>query len=186
MEIKKLQKQKGFTLVEIAIVLVIIGLLLGGVLKGQELIQNSKVKSVIADFSNVEAAFWAYRDRTGSYPASVTKTDSAFWYALRDEGFISGVLGTSTTAAGPEHALGGNFTYFPAASGNLIPNKNMLCASDIENTIASNIDTKIDDTLADTGSLRGAVQGTPGTPVSTTLAANYNTTGSYTLCKELQ
>ena len=40
------QKQKGFTLVEIAIVLVIVGLLLGGVLKGQELIKSAKVKAV--------------------------------------------------------------------------------------------------------------------------------------------
>jgi prepilin-type N-terminal cleavage/methylation domain-containing protein len=39
-------KQSGFTLVEIAIVLVIIGLLLGGVLKGQELINSAKVKNM--------------------------------------------------------------------------------------------------------------------------------------------
>ena len=39
-------KQGGFTLVEIAIVLVIIGLLLGGVLKGQELINSAKVKNM--------------------------------------------------------------------------------------------------------------------------------------------
>ena len=38
------KQQSGFTLVEIAIVLVIIGLLLGGVLKGQELINSAKVK----------------------------------------------------------------------------------------------------------------------------------------------
>ena len=39
-------RQSGFTLVEIAIVLVIIGLLLGGVLKGQELITQAKIKNV--------------------------------------------------------------------------------------------------------------------------------------------
>ena len=43
-EFKK--NQNGFTLVEIAIVLVIIGLLVGGVLKGQAMIQNAKVKRV--------------------------------------------------------------------------------------------------------------------------------------------
>ena len=39
-------KQRGFTLVEIAIVLVIIGLLLGGILKGQELITAARVRNL--------------------------------------------------------------------------------------------------------------------------------------------
>jgi prepilin-type N-terminal cleavage/methylation domain-containing protein len=55
--------QSGFTLVEIAIVLVIIGLLLGGVLKGQELIDQSKIKRVVNDFNNVTAAYYTYQDR---------------------------------------------------------------------------------------------------------------------------
>ncbi len=42
-------QQSGFTLVEIAIVLVIIGLLLGGILKGQELINSAKVKNLAND-----------------------------------------------------------------------------------------------------------------------------------------
>jgi len=46
-------QQSGFTLVEIAIVLVIIGLLLGGVLKGQELINSAKVKNYANDFRNI-------------------------------------------------------------------------------------------------------------------------------------
>ncbi len=45
------KQQTGFTLIELAIVLVIIGLLLGGVLKGQELINSAKVKNMVADFS---------------------------------------------------------------------------------------------------------------------------------------
>ncbi|CAN6133542.1 Prokaryotic N-terminal methylation site [Methylophilaceae bacterium] len=43
------KQQLGFTLIELAIVLVIIGLLLGGVLKGQELINSAKVKSMATD-----------------------------------------------------------------------------------------------------------------------------------------
>ncbi len=47
------KQQTGFTLIELAIVLVIIGLLLGGVLKGQELINSAKVKNMATDFKNI-------------------------------------------------------------------------------------------------------------------------------------
>ena len=60
--------QKGFTLVEIAIVLVIIGLLLGGILKGQEMITQAKIKNVIADFSGISAAYYGYQDRYRAIP----------------------------------------------------------------------------------------------------------------------
>lgn len=56
-------KQSGFTLVEIAIVLVIIGLLLGSVLKGQELINNAKAKNLANDFRSYSTAIYAYQDR---------------------------------------------------------------------------------------------------------------------------
>src|SRR5512143_3443451 len=57
------QKQSGFTLIEIAIVLVIIGLLLGGVLKGQELINSAKVKNLASDFKNVPIFIYGYQDK---------------------------------------------------------------------------------------------------------------------------
>lgn len=56
-------KQSGFTLIEIAIVLVIIGLLLGGVLKGQELIQNARVRNIIAQQDGIKAAYFGFQDR---------------------------------------------------------------------------------------------------------------------------
>jgi prepilin-type N-terminal cleavage/methylation domain-containing protein len=61
-------QQKGFTLVEIAIVLVIIGLLLGGILKGQEMITQAKIKNIISDFSGISAAFHGYQDRYRALP----------------------------------------------------------------------------------------------------------------------
>ena len=53
---------------EIAIVLVIIGLLLGGILKGQEMITQAKIKNVVADFSGVSAAYYGYQDRYRAIP----------------------------------------------------------------------------------------------------------------------
>ena len=55
--------QSGFTLIEIAIVLVIIGILIVGVLQGQEMIENSKTKSVVRDMQGVAAAYNSYIDR---------------------------------------------------------------------------------------------------------------------------
>ena len=62
------RKQVGFTLVEIAIVLVIIGLLLGGVLKGQELINSAKVKNFATDFRNIPLFIYGYQDKFKSLP----------------------------------------------------------------------------------------------------------------------
>jgi prepilin-type N-terminal cleavage/methylation domain-containing protein len=112
------EKNKGFTLVEIAIVLVIIGLLLGGILKGQEMITQAKIKNVIADFSGISAAYYGYQDRYRAIPGddpnadtrwsgathgdgngqvagkynSATATDESrlWWDHLRRAGFVSG------------------------------------------------------------------------------------------------
>lgn len=60
--------QRGFTLVEIAIVLVIIGLLLGGVLKGQELINSAKVKNLANDFRTIPVFIYGYQDKFKRLP----------------------------------------------------------------------------------------------------------------------
>jgi len=68
MQYRNKARQAGFTLVEIAIVLVIIGLLLGGVLKGQEMIENARTKSVVNDMKAIQAAFNGYIDRYRAMP----------------------------------------------------------------------------------------------------------------------
>jgi prepilin-type N-terminal cleavage/methylation domain-containing protein len=65
---KRNSTEGGFTLVEIAIVLVIIGLLLGGILKGQEMITQARIKNVINDFNGVVTAITSYQDRYRALP----------------------------------------------------------------------------------------------------------------------
>ena len=67
--------QSGFTLIEIAIVLVIIGLLLGGVLKGQELINSARVKNLALDFKNVPVLIYGYQDKFKSLPGDDSTAD---------------------------------------------------------------------------------------------------------------
>jgi prepilin-type N-terminal cleavage/methylation domain-containing protein len=95
--------QKGFTLVEIAIVLVIIGLLLGGILKGQEMITQAKIKNVLADFSGISAAYHGYQDRyraiPGDDPNAATRwTTPTVAVAGNGNGVVTGKY-NSTTAA---------------------------------------------------------------------------------------
>ena len=67
----KLRSEKGFTLVELAIVMIIIGLLIGGVLKGQELIENAKVTATISQVKGFQAALNTFRDTYGATPGDM-------------------------------------------------------------------------------------------------------------------
>jgi prepilin-type N-terminal cleavage/methylation domain-containing protein len=67
---------RGFTLIEIAIVLVIIGLLLGGVLKGQELITGARVRNLISQQDGIKAAFFGFQDRYRALPGDYAAADS--------------------------------------------------------------------------------------------------------------
>jgi prepilin-type N-terminal cleavage/methylation domain-containing protein len=98
-------QQSGFTLVEIAIVLVIVGLLLGGVLKGQELINSAKAKSYASDFRVIQTALYGFQDRfkgiPGDLAGAATKigalaTPGALPAATVGNGQINGVWDTVT------------------------------------------------------------------------------------------
>lgn len=69
-------KQRGFTLIEIAIVLVIIGLLLGGVLKGQELITSARVRNLISQQDGIKAAFFGFQDRFRALPGDFAQAST--------------------------------------------------------------------------------------------------------------
>lgn len=71
-----MKKQLGFSLIELAIVLVIAGLLLAGVMRGQELIANAKVKSLASDFRNIPTYFYGYQDRFRTLPGDDRSADT--------------------------------------------------------------------------------------------------------------
>jgi prepilin-type N-terminal cleavage/methylation domain-containing protein len=66
------QSEQGFTLVELAIVMVIIGLLIGGILKGQELIANAKISATVSQLKGLDAALNTFQDKYNAIPGDMT------------------------------------------------------------------------------------------------------------------
>ncbi len=60
--------QAGFTLIELAIVLVIIGIIIGAVLKGQDLVENARHKRLASEIKQWETLIWTYLDREKRFP----------------------------------------------------------------------------------------------------------------------
>jgi prepilin-type N-terminal cleavage/methylation domain-containing protein len=94
---QKLNTQKGFTLVELAIVMTIIGLLIGGILKGQELMTNARVTATVAQVQGFDAAITTFRDKYASTPGDMLNA------ATRIPG-CNGVAACQAVAAGPAPA----------------------------------------------------------------------------------
>jgi prepilin-type N-terminal cleavage/methylation domain-containing protein len=130
---------RGFTLVEIAIVLVIIGLLIGGVLRGQELLNSARANAVNSQQTAVKTAYFGFVDRYKAQPGDLTAAQAllinsstapasasgdgnvlladspAFFNNLAQAGFISCSVcsDTSILTAGASGAVA---TYTPPAA----------------------------------------------------------------------
>ena len=121
------KKQGGFTLIEIAIVLVIIGLLLGGVLKGQELINTARVRALNNSVDGITAAWFSFQDRYRAFPGDYLDAKSTVnlpgalaggdgnglvdnedergrvWTHLEAAGYITGGYSGAAVVAGSEY-----------------------------------------------------------------------------------
>ena len=105
----KNNQNKGFSLIELSIVLIIIGLLVAGVTGGASLIKSAELRAVMSDLRNYQTAINAYYTATGDLPASTGSTEMDFanscsaWAALSNEGIIDATL-TSFTGESGEYA----------------------------------------------------------------------------------
>lgn len=201
-------QQGGFTLVEIAIVLVIIGLLLGGVLKGQELINQAKIKNVSNDLNGLTVAIYGYQDRyrrlpgddpgqsrwsvggtaltngdgnnvlSGTY-SSTTDTDETRKFWLNLR--LSGFIAgdTSSIANGSTQPINAAGGVLGVSSGGLGLTGTIVCSGSLPAKIAQALDSQMDDGNATTGSVRALLETSPPTTLTTNApTVNYVDNGS--------
>jgi len=192
------RNERGFTLVEIAIVMVIIGLLLGGVLKGQEMVNNARIKRVEDDINSTSAAFLTYQDRYQQLPGDDNGANARFGTVANGNanGVIAGNFDTAT--AGQESRL--VWAHLRAAnlvtgSGDVQPKNpfggltgvedsiyglagDVVCLSGIPGDAAQTVDTQIDDGNPNSGTVQAGT-------THNAVAASYVATSSYDVCSRI-
>lgn len=99
------REEKGFTLVELAVVMIIIGLLIGGILKGQEMIANAQITSTVAQAKAMDAATSTFRDQYDALPGDMRNATTRLVGCAapcvdgNGDGRLGGVVGAVPTAA---------------------------------------------------------------------------------------
>ncbi len=103
--------QSGFTLIEMSIVLVIIGLIIGGILKGQEIIESSRQKNVITQIDAVRSAVNTFADKYNALPGDYGSASTRIQAGLGNGG-DDGIIGAITTPLVVANASGERVDFF--------------------------------------------------------------------------
>lgn len=168
----KLRNNQGFTLIEMAIVLVIIGIIIGAVVKGQDLVNNAQAKQISSAVNGWRNLAYAYMDRNGRFPGDISRNgvvgDVAGTEQVAAGTSIAEIVGTMQNAPTNPVAIGSMsfWVYFgnvPATVGTrnaLVICKNAACNATFSNDeleIIKALDTSMDGNAdAGLGQVRGA------------------------------
>lgn len=127
MTLSELQQRKsegGFTLVELAIVMIIIGLLIGGILKGQELIANAQLTATVAQVKGLDGALSTFRDKYSALPGDIRNPQQRLRDCTaapcNDPGDGNGRIDTPALGGAPLIASEGLTAYVHMAAADLI------------------------------------------------------------------
>ena len=77
--------RQGFSLLELSIVLVIIGLITGGIMAGRSMVRAAELRSVMSDMSKYKSAVYTFREKYNALPGDM-KNATSYWGALADGG----------------------------------------------------------------------------------------------------
>jgi len=157
------QNRNGYTLIEMAMVLLIAGIALGAIFQGRELVENAKTKKIINDFENITQAYHAYIKRTGHPPGisrfagkRIMKEEigSRFFVDLFEEGFLPSLEPEEYSASVTLKHVYGDIWMISSSASRFFPfNVPQLCAKGLPLFVAGAIDSKLDDGVAKTGSV---------------------------------
>jgi len=173
-------KSRGFTLVELSIVLVIIGLIVGGALTGKQIIKNAQITNAINAIQSYEAQFQSYVQNYGAIPGDDDKAKDRFeniffavassngtldgsfdsqsdedetrlaWADLRGAGLVKG---SGSDASQPINPFGGIYGFQHGAfSDSLSFTSPVICMNNVPGDAAGAIDARLDDGDINAGS----------------------------------
>ena len=90
----------GFSLVEVAIGLLVVGLLAGTVLKGYQLISQARLKNVVSQISSYRLALSTFREKKEAYPGDWSRATNVFGAQTRNGNGNGNVDGLGLNAMG--------------------------------------------------------------------------------------
>ena len=102
------ERQDGLSLIEIALVLLVMALAMVGIVKGQELIHNSRVHNTIAAQAGFKGAILAFQDRYRQFPGDYTEAVTNVQYVQHNgngDGRIEAIATVSTPNGVPEENI---------------------------------------------------------------------------------
>jgi prepilin-type N-terminal cleavage/methylation domain-containing protein len=174
----RLRNRKGFSLIELAIVLVIIGIIIAAILKGQDLLFNSRTKQFVTTANAWKVAAYAFMDRNNRFPGDEGKNGNIADESTAEQG--AGLTATDEVASQLSNVppnpviIGGQSYWF--YFGSMISTANggmrnimVICPSvDCKTGLSpddvamfSALDISLDGTAdAGIGALRGLIDGT--------------------------